>query len=239
MKAYKEPCEQDPAGFLFTEGIDFFDIPSDVSFMGKQRPGIVKLCGEASVAGIWLDVASGDGRNTGVLLERAEHVIAIDADRSALSKLWHRTAESERKKLELLVHNVAGPLPLPDETVDGALCVGVLHYFPSYLVRAVINDVCRVLKPGGTLLLEFSTDVLRLPVENNGVPVLRGAEHRYDAARDLLADAFEQSFVYDMFEEVIDGEPMILHGKPFMWSSRDIQVHAVKKRAKERNREGF
>jgi SAM-dependent methyltransferase len=238
MKAYKGPCEEDPADFLFTEGIDFFSIPSDVSFMGKQRPGIVKLCAETSIAGTWLDVASGDGRNTGVLLERAERVIAIDADRSALSKLWHRTAESERKKLELLVHNVADALPLRDEAVDGALCVGILHFFPSYLVRVVIHDVCRVLKPGGTLLLEFSTDVLRLPVEDNGVPVLRGAEHRYEAARGLLADALKQSFVYDTFEEVIGGEPMILHGKPFMWSSRDIQVHAVKKRAKGQNYEG-
>jgi ubiquinone/menaquinone biosynthesis C-methylase UbiE len=221
---------QSPADFLFTEGIDFFTLPSDASFMGKQRPGIVSLCAGTSIVGTWLDVASGDGRNTAMLLERAEHVVAIDADRSALSKLWHRTAKSERKRLKLLVHNVASALPLPDETVDGALCVGILHYFPSYLVRAVIDDVCRVLKPGGTLLLEFSTDVLRLPVEGGGTPVLRGAEHHFDAAHGLLAEAFEQSFVYEMFEETVDGEEMILYGRPFMWSSRDIHVRAVKTR---------
>jgi SAM-dependent methyltransferase len=228
MKAYHEPCEEDLAGFLFTEGIDFFSISSDVSVMGRQRPGIVKLCAETSITGTWLDVASGDGRYTGMLLERAEHVLAIDADRSALSKLWHRTAECERNKVGLLLHNLADALPLPDEAVDGALCVGVLHYFPCHLVRAVIAEICRVLKPGGTLLLEFSTDVLRLPVEDECVPALRGAEHCYDAARALLTEAIKQSFTYETFEEVVAGEPMILHGKRFMWSSRDIHVRAVK-----------
>jgi SAM-dependent methyltransferase len=236
MKAYREPCEQDLASFLFTEGIDFFSIPADVSFMGKQRPGVVKLCAETDIVGTWLDLGSGDGRNTGLLLERAERVIAIDADRSALSKLWHRTAASERERLELLVHNLVDALPLPDELVDGALCVGVLHFFPGYLVRAVINDVCRALKPGGTLLLELSTDVLRLPAEGEGVPALRGAEHSYDLARGLLARACEQSFAYEMFEEAVESEPMTLYGKPFVWSSRDIHVRAVKHRVKGRKR---
>lgn len=233
MRVHRAPCLQDPAAFLFTEGIDFFSIPSDVSFMGGQRPGIVKLCAETEMAGTWLDVASGDGRNTGVLLGRAEHVVAIDADKSALSKLWHRTPQSERAKLELMVHNVADALPLSDEAADGALCVGLLHYFPSYLVRAVIADVCRVLKPGGTLLLEFSTDVLRLPVEDDGVPARRGVEHRFDDACGLLAETLTQSFAYETFEEVVDREPMILLGKPFTWSSRDIHVRAVKIRADE------
>lgn len=44
-------------------------------------------------------------------------------------------------------------LGLADESFDGALVLGVLHHLPDELVREVVSELWRVLRPGATALV--------------------------------------------------------------------------------------
>lgn len=50
------------------------------------------------------------------------------------------------------------PLPYADNSYDGLACVGVLTYVPDS--AAILHEFCRVLKPGGVMLLTQRSDVL-------------------------------------------------------------------------------
>lgn len=81
--------------------------------MGEKRPGIVVLCAETVFSGTWLDLGAGDGRYADELMRRCDRVVALDADESALSKLWHRTPERDRERLQLIVHTSWSQSPWP------------------------------------------------------------------------------------------------------------------------------
>lgn len=51
------------------------------------------------------------------------------------------------------------PLPLADHQYDGLICVGVLTYLPDS--DAVLKEFCRVIKPGGPMVLTQRSDILK------------------------------------------------------------------------------
>lgn len=231
MDKYRLPQPQHEPTLLYTEGIDFFRVPGDASIMGEKRRGIVGLFERTSLSGTWLDLGAGDGRYTDMLIDGCDRVVALDADKSALSKLWHRTSPKDRGKLELVVHNIKDPLPFASEAMDGVLCVGLLHYFPPSVLRRVTMEIRRIIRDEGIVLLELSTEIQRLPMDGVGSAVERGMNHRFADGCALLRGAFRHGFDYELGEEGIEREPMILFGRRFTWSSRDIHVRAQKRRA--------
>lgn len=50
------------------------------------------------------------------------------------------------------------PLPYYDDSYDGLACVGVLTYVPDS--DAILREFCRIVKPGGVLVLTQRTDIL-------------------------------------------------------------------------------
>lgn len=48
------------------------------------------------------------------------------------------------------------PLPLPDNSMDGAACVGVLTYIED--AEALLRDLCRVVKPRGVIAFTQRSD---------------------------------------------------------------------------------
>lgn len=228
MERCTEPCRPDESSFLFTEGMNFFDLEGDGSFLGDKRPGVVQLCERSDLSGSWLDLGSGDGRYTDLLLKRCSHVTALDADRSALSKLWHRMGASARFRLTTVVHNVVEPLPFTDGSLDGVLCIGLLHYFPEDRIRRVLDEMLRVLRPGATLLLELSTEVERMPVEGERTPLRRGFEHGFARGRTLLAEHMTGRCAFELFDEKVGPTAVTLRGRPYTWTSRDVLMRATK-----------
>lgn len=50
------------------------------------------------------------------------------------------------------------PLPCRDDSYDGLICVGVLTYVPDS--SAILEEFCRIVKPGGVMILTQRSDLL-------------------------------------------------------------------------------
>jgi len=87
-----------------------------------------------------LDIGCGDGHFAQITFTRK---IEIGVDP------WFGPLQEarSRKVYELLLHSYGQNLPIPDESVASAVSNSVLEHIPD--VQPVLNDISRVLKPGG------------------------------------------------------------------------------------------
>ncbi len=103
-----------------------------------------------------LDVGCGTGRGTILIGEQGFHVTGIDLTREMLDI-------AEQKKQELGLTNVlfeqgsAAELPFGDNTFDCVTAFNFIHMFRIKSQKAMIDEMTRVLKPGGTLIIEFDS----------------------------------------------------------------------------------
>ena len=98
-----------------------------------------------------LDVGCGTGRGVADFARDAASVTGCDASLDMLA--------FARRKVEgkpcTFVRSYAQKLPLPSDTFDVVTSLNFLHLFSLDTQRDMVTEMKRVLKPGGTLLLEF------------------------------------------------------------------------------------
>jgi ubiquinone/menaquinone biosynthesis C-methylase UbiE len=117
-----------------------------------------------------VDVGGGYGRLSKYLTKFAKKVTLAEPSQQQLDigKLYLKdTPQVERKHLQ------AADLKMPDSSVDLVLVVRVLHHLPDPAPE--LNEIARVLKHGGTFILEFANDAhflnrLRYGVRGKRVP---------------------------------------------------------------------
>ncbi len=100
-----------------------------------------------------VDVGGGYGRLSKFLLKFADKVILAEPSQQQLdiAKMYLKdTPEVEQKLLQ------AADLKMKDKSVDLVLVVRVLHHLPDPMPE--FKEIARVLKPGGTFILEFAND---------------------------------------------------------------------------------
>lgn len=100
-----------------------------------------------------VDVGGGYGRLSKFLTKFADKVTLAEPSQQQLAiaeDFLAGTPQVERKLLQ------AADLKMPDSSVDLVLVVRVLHHLPDPAPE--FNEIARVLKPGGTFLLEFAND---------------------------------------------------------------------------------
>jgi ubiquinone/menaquinone biosynthesis C-methylase UbiE len=93
---------------------------------------------DALPIGCIADVASGTGRHAAYLAERGHEVIAFDVTAEMLA---HGSGPRVQADLR--------SLPLPDDSVDAAVCTLALTHLPD--LDAAFGELARVVRPGGTL----------------------------------------------------------------------------------------
>ncbi len=103
-----------------------------------------------------LDVATGTGRVPLLLMEQGfrGRVTALDA--SALMLDQARAKLAPYTDRVTLLHHPATPLPFADETFEAVSCLEALEFLPSD--AAALQEMVRVLKPGGLLLTTRRAD---------------------------------------------------------------------------------
>jgi ubiquinone/menaquinone biosynthesis C-methylase UbiE len=156
MEKVRIPTKPAEDRYVFTEGIDYFTT-GKTSIWGPGDPLTLKLIAETEICGRWLNLAAGDGRYNLELLKKANEVVASDIDKSALSKLWHTTPKEYRKKLSIRVFDITERFPFDDASFNGVFCTGILHLFPKQVLKCIVGEITRVLKPGGMVIIDFAT----------------------------------------------------------------------------------
>ena len=130
------------------DGIKEFDPDAEQFFL--IRPLLVRLRQVPNP--LVLDVATGTGRLPYFLLESPTfngRVVGLDASAKMLRLAWGKLRPYAHRAS--LVQQVADQLPFPNNQFDLITCLEALEFFPSD--TAALQEMVRVLKPGGTLLV--------------------------------------------------------------------------------------
>ena len=100
-----------------------------------------------------VDVGGGYGRLSKYLTKFADHVTLAEPSQQQLDIAKTYLKDTPQVAQKLLQ---AADLKMKDGEVDLVLVVRVLHHLPDPLPE--FKEIARVLKPGGTFLLEFAND---------------------------------------------------------------------------------
>ena len=99
-------------------------------------------------AGRALDIGAAAGRNTTVLAEHGWDAYALEYDESGAAMAKDRGIN--------VMRGDATKLPLPDDKFDLAISYDVLEHIEDDV--AVVEEIRRVLRPGGTVLIAVPAD---------------------------------------------------------------------------------
>lgn len=203
MERIRKPTKAREGRHIFTEEIDYFTT-GRTSIWGRGDSDTLRLLGRIKIHGKWLNLAAGDGRYNMKLLEKADSVVASDVDESALSKLWHMTPEKYRKKLEIKIFDITKKFPFERNSFDGVFCTGALHLFPKKVLGKIISEIDRILKPTGSIVLDFATDIKR--ISPDGKLITFGNEPLYslEKAKATLKGLFRKYRLELRVSEVVE-----------------------------------
>lgn len=101
-----------------------------------------------------LELAIGHGRMTAHLLERSDHVIAVDVLQENIDFCAQRF-ESE-PRLKLIRNDGVQLTGVDDHSITFGFCFDSMIHFDSDVVRSYLTEFQRVLTPGGTAFLHHS-----------------------------------------------------------------------------------
>jgi ubiquinone/menaquinone biosynthesis C-methylase UbiE len=136
-------------GVSFDRAAEYYDATRGLPGEVANQLGEV-LSSELADGRLCLEIGIGTGRMALPLAGLGIELIGADLAPAMLSRL---VANAGGSQLFPLLTADATALPLRDASVDAVLGCHVLHLIPDW--RAAVDEACRVLRPGGLLLLDF------------------------------------------------------------------------------------
>lgn len=94
------------------------------------------------------DVGCGTGNGAELVAPYVREVIAVDQSKPMLDAARKRLGGARNVRF---VHGPIEAIPLPDASVDAAMCLMVLHHVPEPV--DAIKQIARILRPGGVALI--------------------------------------------------------------------------------------
>ncbi len=99
-----------------------------------------------------LDLGCGSGRHSLMMVSEGLQVTGIDSSQNALDIAEKLTSfASEKRRFDLV--DVTQGLPYDDESFDAVVGWGVLHYISTQDSKKTLQEIHRVLRPGGYFAL--------------------------------------------------------------------------------------
>lgn len=119
-----------------------------------ERPAMLELAGDVAGRRI-LDAGCGAGPLSAALQDRGALVSGFDLSAAMVRLARARLGE----EADLLVHDLADPLPYADAAFDDVVASLVLHYLRDW--TGPLAELRRVLRPGGRLILSVNHPMMR------------------------------------------------------------------------------
>jgi ubiquinone/menaquinone biosynthesis C-methylase UbiE len=176
----------------------------DPLWKGPSRDDLPPLKGKRV-----LELGCGNGKTAAALVRTAEEIVAVDFSRRGLEACRRTLAAPNLLLVEADVRN----LPFVDASFDQVVAFHVLGHLLKEERQAAVEEVRRVLRPGGGLLIRvFSAQDMRCGsgtriepgtyVKGTGIPC-----HYFDAAEldDLFKDLRKCSLDEAISEKRYDG----------------------------------
>lgn len=139
--------------------------------------------------GRFLDVACGTGRFLREVKANYPrlHVTGLDLSPHYLSVARRELAPWSRTRF---VEGMAEAMPFADAEFDIVTCIYLFHELPPHIRRAAVEEIRRVLRPGGTLIFVDSLQT--------------GDEPDYDGTLELFRVAFHEPYYESYLREDLD-----------------------------------
>lgn len=113
-----------------------------VDYVSRNYGKDAKLC----------DLGCGAGPAITELLTRGYDTVGFDYSEDMLRNAKRRLADNGITPAPIARADIQA-VPLPDESIDCAVCLGVISYVERY--ENIIKEIRRVLRPGGTAIITY------------------------------------------------------------------------------------
>jgi SAM-dependent methyltransferase len=202
----------------YDEFAEAYSADNEVSLLNAyyERPAMLNLAGDVDSRRI-LDVGCGSGPLSAALRERGALVSGFDLSKAMIELARARLGEDA----DLIVHDLAEPLPYADAAFDDVVASLVLHYLEDW--TEPLAELRRVLKPGGRLILSVNHPIL-YKMLNRDADYFDVAEFTYDyehAGRTVVytnwhrpLQAMWDAFVAAGFRIAVISEPPVAADTP-------------------------
>ena len=149
-----------------------------MSKWGMEDPETLEAINKIGFKGKILNIAAGDGRFNSYLLKFADNVLAIDISETDLKVLQTNCPKNFENKLKIQIVDITKTFPFENDEFDGIFFTGTLHLFNINIIKDIIKEIIRVLKPNGKIIIDFATDIIRL--DKNGNKIIFNDEGNYN-----------------------------------------------------------
>lgn len=162
--------------------LDHFDLIASIydRLIGPPDTGRLKQLLRLPATGWLLDGGGGTGRVSSHLKASVDNIVVTDLSLQMLKK-------AQRKKVSCVLAH-AERLPFPDAFFDRVLVVDALHHFCDQ--QEAIEDLLRVLKPAGRLVIEepdFNHKGVKLLALVEKMLLMRSRFYAPQKIRDMIA----------------------------------------------------
>lgn len=168
-----------------------------MSKWGEEEKETIQAIEKNGFKGKVLNIAAGDGRFNEKLLELADEVVAVDINEEELKELEEKCPKDLKSKLKTKYMDITKRFPFEENTFDGVFCTGTLHLFDAETIKTILNEIKRVLKNNGKILLDFATDISRLDSNNNPVTFNNEGNYTVEQAIKLFENNLK-SFIINI-----------------------------------------